>query len=197
GYYFDGRVQPWGNPRALLAFRGLGLIGKLRYGIHAYLATKREDWRPLDKLEATRWIRRWVGRRAYEVLWRNLFELKFYELSEELSAAWIWSRIRRVGRSRYSPFREKLGFLDGGSDVVLTAMSTEVVRRGGEIRLSQPVSRVRIEGGAVAGVETRDGFSPFQRVISTVPMPYVPRIIPDLPADLLDVYRSLKNIAVV
>ncbi len=197
GYYFDGRVQPWGTPRALLAFRGLGLIDKLRYGIHAYLATKREDWRPLDKLEATRWIRRWVGQRAYEVLWRNLFELKFYELAHELSAAWIWSRIRRVGRSRYSPFREKLGFLDGGSDVVLTAMSTEILRRGGEIHLSRPVSRVRIESGAVAGLETGEGFSPFQRVISTVPMPYVPRIIPDLPAGLLDIYRSMKNIAVV
>ena len=197
GYYFEGRVQPWGTPRALLAFRGLGLIDKLRYGIHAYLATKRKDWRPLDTLEATRWIRRWVGERAYEVLWRNLFELKFYELSDELSAAWIWSRIRRVGRSRYSPFREKLGFLDGGSDVVLTAMSTEILRRGGEIRLSHPVSRVRIEGGAVAGVETGEGFLPFQKVISTVPMPYVPQIVPDLPAELLDIYRSMKNIAVV
>jgi protoporphyrinogen oxidase len=197
GYYFGGRVQPWGNPRALLAFRGLGPIDKLRYGMHVYLATRRQDCRALDKLEATRWIRRWVGRRAYEVLWRNLLELKFYQFAHELSAAWICARIRRVGRSRYGPFREKLGFLDGGSDVVLSAMSAEILRRGGQIRLSQPVSRVRIEDGAVAGVETGEGFSPFQKVISTVPMPYVPRIIPDLPAELLDSYRSLKNIAVV
>lgn len=197
GYYFDGRVQPWGNPLALLKFRGLGTLDKLRYGVHAYLSTRRDNWRPLDRLEATRWVRRWVGARAYEVLWRNLFDLKFYELAKEISAAWIWSRIHRLGRSRYSLFREKLGFLDGGSATVLSAMSTEIVRRGGEIRLSCPVSRVRIDGGAVLGVETREGLLPFKRIISTVPMPYVPRIIPDLPTELLTTYGSLKNIAVV
>lgn len=197
GYYFDGRVQPWGNPRALLSFRGLSALDKLRYGMHAYLATKRKDWRPLDRLEATRWIRRWVGRRAYDVLWRNLFELKFYELSHELSAAWIWSRIHRVGRSRYSVFREKLGYIEGGSDALLEAMSAAIVSRGGTIRLGCPVRRVRLEQRAVSGVEVADGFLPFARVISTVPMPYVPQLVPDLPAELLDTYRSLRNVAVV
>ena len=39
-----------------------------------------------------------------------------------LSAAWIWSRIRRIGRSRYSLFREKLGYLEGGSSILLNAL---------------------------------------------------------------------------
>jgi protoporphyrinogen oxidase len=76
-------------------------------------------------------------------------------------------------------------------------MSAEILRRGGTIRLSCPVHRVRLEQGAAAGVETADGFFPFSRVISTVPMPYVPKIIPDLPLELLNTYRSLRNIAVV
>lgn len=197
GYYFMGRIQPWGNPRALLAFRGLNLLDKARYGLHAFLATKRDNWQPLDRLEATGWIRRWVGERAYDVLWRNLFELKFYEYSQDLSAAWIWSRIRRIGRSRSSLFKEKLGFIDGGSEAVLRAMRAEIERRRGEIRLSCPVHQVKLNSGAVSGVETADGFFPCTRVISTVPMPYVPRIIPDLPAELLDIYRSVKSIAVV
>jgi protoporphyrinogen oxidase len=197
GYYFDGRIQAWGNPHALLAFRGLNLIDKARYGLHAFLATKRDNWRPLDRLEATRWIRRWVGEHAYDVLWRSLFELKFYEFSHDLSAAWIWSRIRRIGRSRYSIFKEKLGFIEGGSEAVLNAMSAEIVRRRGQIRLSCPVQRVRLDGGAVSGIETREGFFPCGRIISTVPMPYVARIMPDLPVELLNVYRAIKSIAVV
>ncbi|MBW8078287.1 MAG: NAD(P)-binding protein, partial [Gallionella sp.] len=43
GYYFMGRIQPWGKPRALLAFRGLNLLDKARYGLHAFLATKRDN----------------------------------------------------------------------------------------------------------------------------------------------------------
>src|ERR1700754_735008 len=30
GYWFQGRLQAWGNPIALLRFRGLGLIAKIR-----------------------------------------------------------------------------------------------------------------------------------------------------------------------
>ena len=66
GYWDQNCLQPWGNPVALLKFRGLGLVAKFRYGLHAFLSTrrKREDWRPLDNVEATAWIRRWVGEEA-------------------------------------------------------------------------------------------------------------------------------------
>ena len=65
GYWYQNRMQAWGNPVALLRFQGLGLIAKFRYGLHAFLCTKRNDWQPLDKVEATGWIRRWVGDEAW------------------------------------------------------------------------------------------------------------------------------------
>lgn len=197
GYYFQDRVVPWGNPVALLKFPGLGLVAKLRYGLHAFLSVRRNDWSSLDGIDAASWIRRWVGNEAYEVLWRKLFEYKFYDYANNLSAAWIWSRIRRIGRSRYDLFREKLGYLEGGSKTLLTAMSRYIESNGGEIRLSTQVKRVRIESGAVTGVETADAFEPFAKVISTIPLPYVPAVMPDIPAEVRDGLAALKNIAVV
>lgn len=197
GYWYQNRLQPWGNPVALLRFRGLGLVAKFRYGLHAFLSTKRDDWRPLDNVEATGWIRRWVGKEAYDVLWRKLFELKFYEYTSGLSAAWIWSRIRRIGRSRYSLFREKLGYLEGGSNTLLQAMKQAIESRGGEIRLRAPVQKVLIDQGRVTGLQTPAGTEDFDRIISTVPLPYVPRLMPDLPPDVLAKFQALKNIAVV
>ncbi|MGE0800687.1 MAG: NAD(P)/FAD-dependent oxidoreductase [Lautropia sp.] len=197
GYYYRQRVVPWGNPVALLKFPGLGLVAKLRYGLHAFLATRRDDWRPLDGIEASGWIRRWVGEEAYEVLWRRLFEYKFYDHAGNLSAAWIWSRIRRIGRSRYDLFREKLGYLDGGSATLLQALRARIEAGGGEFRLRCPATRVRIASGRVDGIESPAGFEPFDRVVSTVPLPYVPAIMPDLPSDILDRYRAVANIAVV
>ncbi len=197
GYYYQGKVQPWGNPVALLRFKGLGWMAKFRYGLHAFLSTKRNDWRPLDNVEASGWIRRWIGEEAWEVLWRRLFDYKFYDYAYNLSAAWIWSRIRRIGRSRYDLFREKLGYLDGGSDTLLNAMRDAIVAGGGEFRLSTPVQRVVIENDEVRGIETKDGVDTYDKVISTVPLPYVPRIMPDLPVDMLKRYKSVKNIAVV
>lgn len=197
GYFFQGEVQPWGNPMALLKFKGLSWIAKFRYGLHAFLSTKRNDWRPLDNVEASAWIRRWIGEEAWEVLWRRLFDYKFYDYAYNLSAAWIWSRIRRIGRSRYDLFHEKLGYLDGGSDTLLNAMRDAIVAGGGEFRLSTPVQRVIIENGVVKGIETKDGIDAFDDIISTVPLPYVPRIMPNLPADILDRFKSVKNVAVV
>jgi protoporphyrinogen oxidase len=198
GYWYRGEVQPWGNPTALLKFKGLGFVAKFRYALHAFLCTKRDDWQPLDKIEATGWIKRWVGQEAWEVLWKRLFEYKFYYESENLSAAWIWSRVRRIGRSRYSLFREKLGYLDGGSATFLQAMRQDIEARGGEFRLSSAVSKVHMEQGRVTGVQVGDSsVETYDKVISTIPLPYVSRLMPDLPADVLDKFAKQKNVAVV
>jgi protoporphyrinogen oxidase len=197
GYWYLNQLQAWGNPIALLKFRGLGFVAKFRYGLHAFLSTKRDDWKPLDRVDAVRWIQRWVGPEAYEVLWRRLFDYKFYDYTSNLSAAWIWSRIRRIGRSRYNLFKEKLGYLEGGSETLLQGMHQDIIKNGGEVRLKSPVTKVVIENGAVIGVESRGGFEGFDTVISTIPLPYIPTVMPDLPTEILAQFRSVKNIAVV
>ncbi|WP_447793382.1 NAD(P)/FAD-dependent oxidoreductase [Pseudomonas farris] len=197
GYWYQDQLQPWGNPIALLKFRGLSLVAKFRYGLHAFLSTKRNDWKPLDHVEATGWIKRWVGKEAYDILWRKLFDYKFYDYTDNLSAAWIWSRIRRIGRSRYSLFREKLGYLEGGSETLLQAMRTNIEANGGEIRLQSPVTRVLIEQEKICGVEVGGQVEAFDKVISTIPLPYVSKVIPDLPPKILEQFKAVKNIAVV
>ncbi len=197
GYWYQNRLQPWGNPFALLKFRGLSFIAKFRYGLHAFLSTKRDDWQPLDKVEASGWIKRWVGAEAWEVLWRRLFDYKFYDYAQGLSAAWIWSRIRRIGRSRYNLFREKLGYLEGGSSTLLNALKASIEARGGDIRLKSAVEKVVICEGKVLGVQVAGQFESFDKVISTIPLPYVPKLMPDLPANVLAKFKAIKNIAVV
>lgn len=197
GYWYQQQLQPWGNPIALLTFKGLSLWAKFRYGLHAFLSTKRDDWRPLEKQDAKTWIQRWVGQEAYHVLWKKLFELKFYEYADYLSAPWIWSRIRRIGRSRYNLFQEKLGYLNGGSATLLNATKASIEAMGGEFRLSTPVENIVIDVNRVSGVKTKQGVEAFDQVVSTIPLPFVPKIAPALPANLLASYQSKQNIAVV
>ena len=196
-YWYQGHLQAWGNPAALLMFRGLSFVAKFRYGLHAFLSTKRTDWRALDNIDAVSWIRRWVGKEAYEVLWRRLFDYKFYDYADNLSAAWIWSRIRRIGRSRFSLFREKLGYLEGGSATLLKAMHADIEARGGEIRLNSRVGKVVIEDGRVQGILIEGRFEAFEKIISTIPLSYIPKIMPDLPIAVLDLFLAVKSIAVV
>ncbi|MHB1934664.1 MAG: NAD(P)/FAD-dependent oxidoreductase [Leptospirillum sp.] len=197
GYFYKDRLNDWGNPKGLLTFRGAGLIAKIRYGLHAFLSVKRSDWTPLDKLEATSWIKSWIGEEAYRIWWKNLFDLKFYDYATNLSAAWIWTRIKRVGSSRYNLLNEKLGYLEGGSETLLETLRSRIEKAGGDLRLSAPVRKVRIEKGKIMGVELEGSFVPHDLVVSTVPVPYVNRMIPDLPEEFARIFSELKNIAVV
>jgi protoporphyrinogen oxidase len=197
GYYYQGKIQPWGNPVALLKFSGLSWAAKFRYGLHVYLSIRRSEWRSLDKVESTAWLKRWVGEEAYDVLWRKLFDLKFYDHARNISAAWTWSRLRRVARSRYPMFREKLGYLEGGSDALLNALRQYIEAQGGEFHLACPIKKVVINNAAVQGVETPTGYEEFAKVLSTIPLPYLPKILEDLPDYILDFYRSKESIPIV
>ena len=197
GYYHQGRVHPWGDPIALLKFPGLNLWQKIRYGLLAFTSTKRNNWQGLDGVNAVAWLKGWLGDTAYRVLWQPLFELKFYHFTDNLSAAWIWTRIRRVGNSRHSLMKEKLGYMAGGSEVIMTALRDDIIARGGKVHLLARVDEVVVDDGQVKGVIVKSEKRAFDTVISTVPTPYVPRMIPQLPAGIRQQLESINNIAVV
>lgn len=197
GYYYQGKVRDWGEPLALLKFPNLDLISKIRYGLLAFTSTKRSNWQKLDSVDAVSWLKGWVGERAYDVLWRPLFELKFHHYTSNLSAAWIWSRLKRVGTSRKNILQEEMGYLEGGSDTFLDAIEAAIRDLKGSIHLSEPAREVIQRDGKVVGVVTDTGSYEFDQVVSTIPMPYVADMVPSLPESVLDKYRSVNNIAVV
>lgn len=197
GFYFNNSLQEWGNPISLFFFKGLTFLEKVRYGIHAFYCTKIKNYNNLDKLIATDWIKKWIGNSAFDKLWKKLFDYKFYELSDKLSAAWIWSRIRRIGTSRSSLFSEKLGYLEGGSQTLLDAMTKYINDNGGKVYLNSSVNKVVIENNCVKGIIVNDNLFECDNVISTIPIPYIPKIIPDLNNEVLSKFKSIKNISVV
>ena len=133
----------------------------------------------------------------YDRLWRPLFDLKFHEYADDISAAWIWTRLKRVGTSRRSLFQEELGYVDGGSETLVEALVAAIEALGGTVRCNAAVQQVQIEEGRVTGVKLSDEDLRFDSVICTTPTPYVPAMIPDLPADLAAGYAAIKNIGVV
>ena len=210
GFWFNNKLQPWGNPIALLKFRGLGLIAKFRYGLHAFSSVKRNKYDDLDKMESTSWIKKWVGKEAWDKLWSNLFSLKFYEYSDKLSAAWIWSRIRRIGRSRYNLFKEKLGYLEGGSKPLIMGMADTIINNKGHIYSNSLVKKVLKNSNGTYSLDidltksiaySKD--SPvlsdtnFDFVVSTIPLPYIPSIFNFINKEAHEKFAKTINIGVV
>lgn len=196
-YWHPNQLQKWGDPISLLRFKGLGIVSKVRYGLFAFISTKRNNWSKLDKKNAITWVKQWVGTKAYEKLWAPLFALKFYELSDNLSAAWIWSRIRRIGRSRYSLFREKLGYLNGGSQTLLNAMRAYIESNGSKIHLNSPISSIDFDEGNAVAVHVSGKRLGVEAVISTAPMPYISPMLEASNPTLAQKYKGFNNIGVV
>lgn len=196
GYYVDGRLYEWGNPIALLRFPKLSVVEKLRYGLMMFLSVRRRSPGSLEFLSARKWIEAWCGKRAYAKLWQPLFHLKFYELADNISAAWIWTRIKRVGSSRRSLMQEELGYIDGGTETLVDALVGAIKAAGGDIRLGTKVEQVTTCGGRVTGVVVDGAQEAYDAVVSTIPMPFVSRLVPDLPGQSKALYDGIRNIGV-
>jgi len=196
GFYYQGRWFDWGKPAALLRFPHLSLFDKLRFSLHVLRTKATQDWTALDRVQATDWIRKSVGERAYQVLWERLFALKFFEHQHNMSAAWIGTRIKRVALSRKSLLQEQMGYLEGGSEILLQAYRERLERAGAAIRLSAPVRQLVCEGGRVKGVQIGNELLTGDGVLSTIPLKYVPRLAPDLSAEEKRRIEAIDNIGV-
>jgi len=197
GLFTGNRLYPWGDPISLLRFPLVGLIDKLRYGIFAFICVRRNRWSALENESAKDWITRYSGAENYNRFWKPLFNHKFYEYAENISAAWIWTRIRRIGRSRKSIFQEELGYIQGGSITLVNALIDNIRSLGGNVHLGNPVQQVVVSGGKVNGVQTAKGFFPAEAVICTTPTPLVSAMVPDLPTEWKQRYNAIDNIGVI
>ena len=197
GYFTKGELNPWGDPVALLRFPHLSLIEKFRYGLFAFISTRRNRWDELETTSAKDWIERWCGVSVYDKLWRPLFGLKFYEYADNVSASWIWTRVRRIGRSRRSLMQEQLGYIEDGTQTLVDALMAAITAKGGMVRLGEPAVRVEAVDGRVSGVTTTQNHYAADAVISTVPTPLVSALVPDLPEASKAAYDAIANIGVV
>ena len=197
GYFIDGTLYPWGDPFALLACPKLSLIEKVRYGAMMFLSGRRKSWPALENISAKEWIVSWCGLSVYRKLWAPLFELKFHDYADNISAAWIWTRIKRLSKSRRSLFQEELGYIEGGSQTVVDALVSALRARGADIRLKAPATRIVCADGRVTGVIAGGETFPAEAVICTVPTPFVSALVPDMRAQERAAYDGIANIGIV
>jgi protoporphyrinogen oxidase len=162
-----------------------------------FLTTKSGNFDRIEHMTSRQWIERGSGKSVYDKLWKRLQELKFYEFSDEVSASWIATRIKRIGNSRRSIFQEQLGYIDGGSETLVEAVAADIRRKGGRIHLSTRAERVVGNNGSVNAVQAGGLEYTADAVISTVPIPLVNHLIPDLPQDWKDKYAAIRNIGVI
>lgn len=174
GFFYEGEEYGFTTALDLLRFGPIPFSQRIRFGLLAFEARRREEWRQLDELVARPWLIDRIGLRAYEVIWHPLLALKFGDLCDTISAAWVWHRLHRVARSK-----GRMGYLDGGSGLLLDTLVERIRKQGGVIHTERPVSRILTQDGRVRGLAFASGdVFECDRVISTVPLSVVARLLP-------------------
>ena len=182
GMYFANNFFKLSTPFDLLRFTPLSLPDRIRLGLLALKARRVNDWRQLENLTASEWLRDIGGERVYRVVWEPLLRGKFGDVAEEVSAVWFWNKLKLRGGSRGKGGAEHLAYYKGGFAALADAMVEAIRASGGEVLTNVPVIGVQVKSGRATGVVTKDGVHSARAVIATPPLPIV--------ADLLEPHVS-------
>ncbi len=197
--FYDGRAHyPLNNSFDYLALPALSLIDKMRVGGNIIYAGARRRRGALETISAEQWLTRWSGRRAYEQLWAPLLRSKLGTNYDKISAAYIWSVIRRFYGAREGSQRtERFGFMPGGYARIIASLSAALQARGVEIRCAAPVCSVIPDRSG--GLEVTSGAETyrFDSVVATLAAPLVAGICTGLSETEKARHRALSYQGVV
>lgn len=180
----DGKIFPLDSAGAVLRFKPLSQVDRVRLG--AGVALLRAMPRPigLDDVPAGRWMKRVFGMEVHRVVWEPLLEGKFGRHANDVAMAWLWARI-------HSRTRE-LGYLRGGFHQLYAALATRLDERSGGLVTSATVEQVLPEDRSVRVRYSTPTEGPteawFERVISTVATPLTLAMVPSMPSTYAERY---------
>ncbi len=191
-FFYEGKYYPFGTPLDLLRFSPISMLSRIKFGLSITRSKYSKDWERLDDMSAKEWLSLCIGEKAYRIIWRPLLEIKFGDHYESISAAWIWHRIHRVASSRRHPFsKEKLGYFEGGSQTLLSALEKKIEAMGGEIFLMSKVRTVRKNTNGIILFLDSGKQIISDRVVLAVPLPIAAEMMKE---DSPEYARSLSSI---
>lgn len=187
GFFYQGRIYPFSTPMDLLRFTPVSLLDRVRMGLVTLYLQRVKNWRKFEGVAAAAFMRKWAGKRNYQVIWEPLLKGKFTIYHDQIAMPWLWSKFATRVASRDRTFKEKLGYIRGSWGVLVDALEQRIKQMGGEVYTSTSVARILTQGGRVTGlsIERPDGQQrerPFDLVIATIPSFALPRLV-DLPED--------------
>jgi protoporphyrinogen oxidase len=72
GFYINGNLHSMSNSIEFLKFPALGLIDKFRLALTILYASKIRNWKRLENIPVTSWLRKWSGENTYDKVWLPL-----------------------------------------------------------------------------------------------------------------------------
>jgi len=180
GFYSNHRLHSMSNTWEFLRFPPLNLLEKFRLGLTIFCASKRKDWRSLERIPVADWLTKWSGRGAFEKVWLPLLRSKLGDNYRRTSAAFIWATIARMYAARRSGLKKEMfGYVRGGYARIQQCYHQALLESGVDIKLGTAVKEVSAADSQSLGVVTANGEREFfDQVVVTLPSRFIGRVCP-------------------
>jgi protoporphyrinogen oxidase len=179
GFMHRGRVYPLNTALDLLRFRPLSLFDRLRMGWMGLRARSAKLEHGLDGLPVADWLRKTVGERALETVWKPMLEAKIGDSYTTLPALWLRSRLHREKNTQ----AEVKGFVLGGYRRIVRELEHALNERNVEVRLRTAVDAIELDGDRMALRFATGVVESFDAVVAAAPLVEFHRMARKLPLE--------------
>jgi protoporphyrinogen oxidase len=187
GYFADGRIWPLNGALDLLRLGFIPIWDRLRVGLVTAYLQRIKDWHRFESVTAAVWLRRALGKRAYERTFGAQLQAKFGRYHDQVAMVWFWGKIWLRTTSRSSPLaKEQLGYFRGSFNVLVDALAKAARAAGAEVIAGVGPSALLPRSEQGWNVVLDDALVPVDAVVVTTPSPVLLRLVSDLPES----YRS-------
>lgn len=91
--FVNGEIYQLDSPTSLLRFPKLSLPDRIRMGVSLALLKYNPVWKPLEKYKAEPYLKKSMGEKGYDLIWKPLLDNKLGNYAKEVSLSWFWARI--------------------------------------------------------------------------------------------------------
>lgn len=161
--YFNEKIYDLTKPMDFLRFP-LSFFSKMRFVCFMLMCMLKKDWSTLDNVSAEHWIANIAGKEVLEKLFAPLFDIKFGLKPEEVSAAWVGSRLAaKEGSCRFGCILGK-----EWTHELFKQAHAYLEEKGVKLKLNTRVNKILTQDNNISGVETRSGLIEADIVMSTM-----------------------------
>lgn len=198
GIWCKGALYPTATVLDVLQLPILSPMARLKFLWGSFMASQRRDWQDLENISAIDWLKREFGQAAYHVMWEPLMGHKFGPYADEVSAAWIWARIKRLAESRTRVLKlERLGYLEGGSEVVLAKLAERISAMGAVVQTNAHIEQILVKNNRAYGLYVNGNQVLGDVVISTAPLARLVQLLPEGTERYRDHLKQTRSLGVV
>lgn len=171
GFYIDGKLYSISNIIEFLKFPTLNLWDKFRLGITIVAASKIQNWKRLEQVTVTEWLKKWSGNKTYKQIWLPLLRAKLGNSYKKTSAVFIWATIQRLYGARRSGLKKEMfGYVAGGYKSVIEAFKNTLISLDVDILTKTSVTEVTGSGNGKVNIHTcNNNKNEYDNVIVTLP----------------------------